>query len=52
MTRLITYQLPVARFAESYMRAIIAYPWMQEWIGGAQAEDWVIDKFEVPPKVA
>lgn len=52
VTRFITYQLPVARFAESYMRAIIAHPWMQEWIGGAQAEDWVIDKFEAPPQVA
>lgn len=48
VTRFITYQLPVARFAEGYMRAIIAHPWMQEWIGGAQAEDWVIDRFETP----
>ena len=39
VTRFITYQLPVARFAEGYMRAIIAHPWMQEWIGGAQAEE-------------
>ena len=52
VTRFITYQLPVARFAQAYMQAIIAHPWMQEWIGGAQAEDWVIDKFEVPPQVA
>jgi glutathione S-transferase len=52
VTRLITYQLPVPRFAEGYMRAVIAHPWMQEWIGGAQAEDWVIDKFEIPPQTA
>ncbi|WP_336970055.1 glutathione S-transferase family protein [Sphingobium aromaticiconvertens] len=52
VTRLITYQLPVARFADGYMRAVIAHPWMQEWIGGAQAEEWVIDKFEVPPQTA
>lgn len=50
VTRFITYQLPVARFAEAYMRAIIAHPWMQEWIGGAQAEDWVIDRFEAQPQ--
>ena len=50
VTRFITYQLPVARFAEGYMRAIIAHTWMQEWIGGAQAEDWVIDRFESPPQ--
>jgi len=52
VTRFITYQLPVARFAQAYMQAIIAHPWMQEWIGGAQAEDWIIDRFEVPPQVA
>jgi glutathione S-transferase len=28
VTRFITYQLPVARFADAYMRAIIAHPWM------------------------
>lgn len=52
VTRFITYQLPVARFAQGYMRAIIAHPWMQEWIGGAQAEDWVIDRFEQPAQSA
>ncbi|MET0137249.1 MAG: glutathione S-transferase family protein [Sphingobium sp.] len=46
VTRLITYSLPVARFAEPYMRAVIGHPFMQEWIGGAQAEDWVIERFE------
>ncbi|AEG49266.1 Glutathione S-transferase domain protein [Sphingobium chlorophenolicum L-1] len=51
VTRFITYQLPVARFAEAYMRAVINHPWMQEWIGGAQAEEWVIDRFETPPQL-
>ncbi|MCE7795176.1 glutathione S-transferase family protein [Sphingobium sufflavum] len=46
ITRLITYSLPVARFAEPYMRAVVEHPFMQEWIGGAQAEDWVIERFE------
>jgi len=27
---------------------VIDHPFMQEWIGGAQAEDWVIDRFEMP----
>ncbi len=49
VTRFITYQLPVARFAEAYMQAVVNHPWMQEWIGGAQAEEWVIDRFEAPP---
>ncbi|CAN5324628.1 glutathione S-transferase family protein [soil metagenome] len=48
VTRLITYSLPVARFAEPYMRSVIAHPFMQEWIGGAQAEDWIIERFEQP----
>ncbi|MET0240461.1 MAG: glutathione S-transferase family protein [Sphingobium sp.] len=48
VTRLITYSLPVARFAQPYMAAMIGHPFMQEWIGGAQAEDWVIEKFEQP----
>lgn len=47
ITRFITYSLPVARFAESYMQAVISHPFMQEWIGGAQAEEWVIDRFEL-----
>jgi glutathione S-transferase len=28
--------------------AVINHPFMQEWIGGAQAEDWVIERFEQP----
>ncbi len=48
VTRFITYSLPVAQFAIPYMQAVISHPYMQEWIGGAQAEDWVIEKFEGP----
>jgi glutathione S-transferase len=48
VTRFITYSLPVARFAQPYMMAVINHPFMQEWIGGAQAEDWVIERFEQP----
>jgi glutathione S-transferase len=48
VSRFMTYQLPVARFAESYMQAIVQHPWMQDWIGAAQEEAWVIDKFELP----
>jgi glutathione S-transferase len=51
ITRFITYSLPVARFAEPYMQAVISHPFMQQWIGGAQAEPWVIDKFELPEQV-
>lgn len=49
ITRFITYQLPVARFAEPYMHAVINHPFMQDWIAAAQAEDWVIERFEQLP---
>jgi glutathione S-transferase len=48
VTRFITYSLPVARFAHAYIQAVIEHPFMQDWIAGAQAEDWVIEKFEAP----
>lgn len=48
VTRFISYSIPVPRFAVAYMQAVISHPHMQEWIGGAQAEDWVIEKFELP----
>ena len=48
VTRFVTYSIPVPRFAVPYMQAVISHPHMQEWIGGAQEEDWVIEKFEGP----
>lgn len=49
VTRLLTYSLPVPRFAIAYCQAVIAHPFMQDWIASAQAEDWVIQKFEQTP---
>ena len=48
VTRIITYSLPIARFAAGYMDAVIQHPFMQDWIAAAQEEEWVIEKFEVP----
>jgi glutathione S-transferase len=48
VTRLITYSIPVARFAIPYLQAVISHPWLQDWIASAQEEDWVIEKFEGP----
>jgi glutathione S-transferase len=48
VTRIATYQLPVARFALPYLDAVIQHPAMQDWIAGAQEEDWVIEQFEQP----
>jgi glutathione S-transferase len=46
VTRFITYSIPLPRFALPYCQAVVSHPHMQEWIGGAQAEDWVIEQFE------
>jgi len=48
VTRLITYQLPIARFAQPYMEAIVQHPFMQDWIAGAQEEEWVLQQYEQP----
>lgn len=47
-TRLVTYSIPMPRFAVSYVQAIFSHPCMQSWIADAQEEDWVIEKFETP----
>ncbi|MDF7774681.1 glutathione S-transferase family protein [Sphingomonas sp. AOB5] len=49
VTRFVTYTLPVARFAPAYMNAVLQHRFMQDWIAGAQAEDWVLEKFEMDP---
>ena len=48
VTRIITYNLPIARFAQAYIMAVIQHPYMQDWIAAAQEEEWVIEKFEAP----
>ena len=48
VTRILTYQLPVARFAAGYIQAMLQHPWMQQWIAEAQEEDWVIEQYEQP----
>lgn len=48
VTRIVTYSLPVPRFAQTYMLAVLQHSFMQDWIAGAQEEDWVIEQFEMP----
>jgi glutathione S-transferase len=48
VTRIVTYSLPVPRFAPAYMNAVLQHPFMQDWIAAAQEEDWVIEQFEQP----
>lgn len=45
-TRIATYGLPVPRFAQSYIDAVYAHPWMQDWIAAAQEEEWVLARYE------
>ena len=47
-TRLVTYAMPVPRFAATYLEALFAHRFVQDWIAGAQEEDWVIERFEEP----
>ena len=48
VTRIVTYGLPIARFAAGYMDAVLNHPFQQDWIAAAQEEEWVIEKFEMP----
>lgn len=48
VTRIMTYSLPHARFASSYMDAVLHHPFMQDWIAAAQEEEWVIERYEQP----
>jgi len=47
VTRFITYSIPVTRFAELYMKAVLSHPHVMEWIDKAQDEPWVIEQYEV-----
>ncbi len=42
------YQLPVEDGAQRYVGAVHAHPWLQDWIGAARQEPWVIERFEPP----
>jgi glutathione S-transferase len=45
-TRFISYQLPIPEFAKAYCQRVQAHPFVREWLDGAQAETWRIEKFE------
>ncbi|MES2271583.1 MAG: glutathione S-transferase family protein [Pseudomonadota bacterium] len=49
VSRMVSYQLPLERFARHYVDALMAHPWMQDWIAAAQEEDWVLDQYEQQP---
>jgi len=44
------YELPISsEIARDYVKTMLVHPWMVQWVEDAQAESWVIDKFEVGP---
>lgn len=49
ISRFLTYGIGVPGFAETYMQAVWETEWMQQWIAGAEDEQWVIEQFEVEP---
>jgi glutathione S-transferase len=43
------YELPASAQAQAYIDAMLAHPWMVEWVEGAKAESWVLDQYEGGP---
>jgi glutathione S-transferase len=48
VSRFLTYGVAVPGFAASYMQAVWEHEWMRQWVASAEAEDWVIEQYEVP----
>lgn len=44
--RFITYGIPVPGFAAAYIQAVWEHEWLQDWVVAAEAEPWVIARFE------
>lgn len=47
--RFVTYSIEVPPPARAYMDAVRAHPFMQEWLEGADKEEWVIPRLEPAP---
>jgi len=45
-TRFVTWSVTLPPFAQSYVQAILAHPWIHQWIEAAQDEPWVIEQYE------
>ena len=48
VSRFLTYGVPVPGFAAAYMQAVWEHEWLQQWVHAAEAEEWVIEQYEVP----
>lgn len=47
VSRFITYGIGVPGFATAYMQAVWEHDWLQQWLQGAEDEEWTIEQFEV-----
>jgi glutathione S-transferase len=45
-SRFVTYGFTLPGFAQSYLEAMMAHPWMEDWYAAAAAEPWTIKRFE------
>ncbi len=50
VSRFLTYGIAVPGFAATYMEAVWEHEWLQAWVAAAEAEEWVIEQYEVPVK--
>ncbi len=48
VSRFMTYGIGVPGFALAYMEAVWEHEWLQAWLSAAEAEDWVIEQYEMP----
>jgi glutathione S-transferase len=46
VSRFTTYGFTLPGFAQSYVEAMMAHPWMEEWYQAAAEEPWTIKRFE------
>lgn len=46
VTRFVTYGFTLPGFAQSYVDAMMAHPWMEEWYAAADQEKWMIQRIE------
>ena len=47
VTRFVTYDVKLTPEAQAYVDAMLAQPFVAEWIASGQAEPWVVEKYEL-----
>lgn len=48
VSRFVTWAPPLPDQASRYVEAVWDHPWLREWRRAAEAEPWVIEKYETP----